>query len=260
MALVEQRLNGRAAETDSLLADRVLRPRFVFSLGRKDAASQQSGEKEIAHLPDSLTFAAPSGAYLVAKRISDVCLATFGLLLFLPFFVLIAIAIFAEDRGPILFRQTRVGKNGRPFPFLKFRSMVPNAEALKQQLAASNEATGPIFKMRSDPRVTHVGRWLRRYSLDELPQLINVIRGELSLVGPRPHLPHEVAYYTDRQRQRLSVQPGLVCLREVCGRSNLSFERWIEMDLLYIQYRSLRTDLRILRWAIFAVVKSDGAY
>ncbi len=200
------------------------------------------------------------GTYLEVKRATDVCLAGLIVLLFLPFFALISLAIFVEDRGPVLFTQTRVGRNGRPFVFFKFRSMVPNAESLKPQLAPSNEAQGPLFKMRADPRRTRVGRWLRRYSLDELPQLLNVLRGEMSLVGPRPHLPCEVARYSERQRQRLSVQPGMVCLREVCGRSHLSFERWIEMDLLYIQCRSLGTDLRILCRVLPAVLRCDGAY
>ena len=219
-----------------------------------------SGEPEVVALPEISALPPPCPAYLVAKRVMDLCLANLLLVLLFPLFALVALAIIITDPGPILFKQTRVGKDGKPFSFLKFRSMVTNAEALKDRLAAYNEAQGPIFKMKNDPRVTPVGRFLRKYSIDELPQLLNVLRGEMSLVGPRPHLPKEVDTYTERQRLRLSVQPGLICLREVCGRSNLSFERWVEMDLLYIEYRSLRTDLRILLRAIPAVLSGDGAY
>jgi lipopolysaccharide/colanic/teichoic acid biosynthesis glycosyltransferase len=207
-----------------------------------------------------VTGSASDGTYAVLKRILDIFLASLALLLFAPIMLLASLAIALEDRGPILFVQIRVGKDGKPFPFLKFRSMVRNAEQLKTELAAQNEATGPIFKMRNDPRITRVGRILRKYSIDELPQLLQVLRGEMSLVGPRPHLPNEVRHYTTEQAQRLAVQPGLVCLREVCGRCNLTFERWIELDLQYIQSRSLRTDLSILLRLIPAVLRREGAY
>lgn len=198
--------------------------------------------------------------YLICKRAIDITGSTLVLVLLLPVLVIVSIAIFLENPGPILFYQTRIGKDNRPFRFYKFRSMVKNAQALKAQLETSNEATGPIFKMRKDPRVTRVGRLLRKYSIDELPQLMNVLRGDMSLVGPRPHLPAEVATYTPLQRERLSVQPGLVCLREVTGRSELSFERWIETDLEYIECRSLRTDLGILIRLFPAVICGRGAY
>ena len=203
---------------------------------------------------------ATSAVYLAVKRTLDVCVASIALLVLAPVLLLIALAILWEDGGPVLFWQNRVGRDGKLFRFYKFRSMVRDAERLKETLAAHNEAAGPIFKMRQDPRVTRVGRVLRKYSLDELPQLFNVLRGDMSLVGPRPHLPQEVALYTARHRQRLSVRPGLVCLREVHGRSNLSFERWIELDLIYIAYRSLRTDLRILWHLVPAVLRAEGAY
>jgi lipopolysaccharide/colanic/teichoic acid biosynthesis glycosyltransferase len=138
--------------------------------------------------------------------------------------------------------------------------MVKNAAQLQSELKTCNEATGPIFKMRKDPRVTRVGRVLRKYSIDELPQLFNVIRGDMSLVGPRPHLPSEVALYTPEQYMRLSVQPGLVCLREVSGRSELTFDRWIETDLQYIACRSLKMDISILLRLVPAVIGARGAY
>lgn len=234
-------------------------PFFSFSTGRPDITHPLSSRSDT--WLEARTPAKPvSTAYLVAKRWGDIIVAaTLLLVLFIPL-SLVALAIFLEDRGPILFSQSRVGRNGKTFRFYKFRSMVRNAEAIKKELMAKNEASGPIFKMRNDPRITRVGRFLRRYSIDEFPQLLNVLRGEMSLVGPRPHLPSEVALYTERQTQRLLVQPGLLCLREACGRSKISFERWIEMDLLYIEYRSLGTDLKILLRAIPAVIKGDGAY
>lgn len=204
--------------------------------------------------------ATPSG-YRYAKRALDLCVSAALLLLLAPLGALIALVIALDDGGPILYFQMRVGKHGRLFRFYKFRSMVRNADALKSRLSARNEAGGgPIFKMARDPRVTRVGRMLRKYSLDELPQLLNVLCGHMSLVGPRPHLPSEVAKYTERQKMRLQVEPGLICLREVSGRSRLSFDRWIETDLQYIEQRCFVTDLRILARAIPAVLKAEGAY
>jgi lipopolysaccharide/colanic/teichoic acid biosynthesis glycosyltransferase len=204
--------------------------------------------------------ATPGIAYLVCKRLFDITLAMGALILLFPVLLLVGLAIVLEDGGPILYYQSRVGRNGKPFRFYKFRSMVKNADAIKEQLAALNEADGPIFKMKNDPRITRVGRFLRRSSVDELPQFINVLRGEMSLIGPRPHLPREVDLYVGRQEQRLLVQPGLLCLREVYGRSNLTFDQWIELDLLYIQNRSICTDLSILARLAPAVLKGDGAY
>ena len=200
--------------------------------------------------------------YLRTKRILDVVIASLALFFLSPLLLLIALAIVIEGRGrgPTLFHQERVGRNGRLFRFYKFRSMVPDAEARLRDLTAHNEACGPIFKMRRDPRVTRVGRWLRRSSMDELPQLFNVLKGDMSLVGPRPHLPREVEKYDARQRQRLRVQPGLLCLREVGGRSHLTFEQWVESDLAYIGRRSLGTDLGILLRTLPAIFKGDGAY
>lgn len=202
----------------------------------------------------------PGASYLVCKRLFDVTLAMGALILLFPVLLLVGLAIVLEDGGPILYYQSRVGRNGKPFRFYKFRSMVKNADAIKEQLATLNEADGPIFKMKNDPRVTRVGRFLRRSSVDELPQFFNVLRGEMSLIGPRPHLPREVDLYVGRQEQRLLVQPGLVCLREVHGRSNLTFDQWVELDLLYIQNRSIGTDLSILAQLVPAVMKGDGAY
>jgi lipopolysaccharide/colanic/teichoic acid biosynthesis glycosyltransferase len=202
----------------------------------------------------------PGFAYETVKRTLDVVLASAALFALFPVFVAVAAAIYLEDRGPIFFFQTRVGKNGTHFKFFKFRSMVQNADQIKAELEEQNEAVGPIFKMKNDPRITRVGRFIRRYSLDELPQLLNVLSGDMSLVGPRPHLPKEVAMYTPRQEDRLRVQPGLLCFREVFGRSKMDFEQWVELDLLYIEHRSLWTDLRILLRTIPAVLSAEGAY
>lgn len=211
--------------------------------------------------PDQMIVNSPADmSYVVTKRLFDVVCASGALLLLLPVFALVALAIVLENSGPVFFHQTRVGRNGRHFKFYKFRSMVTNAEELKRKLEAENEATGPIFKMKNDPRITRVGRILRKYSIDELPQLLNVLRGEMSFVGPRPHLPKEVALYSEGQHKRLAVQPGLVCLREVTGRSELTFEKWIETDIQYIAKRSFLMDLSILARLIPAVIMARGAY
>lgn len=202
----------------------------------------------------------PSFLYTGTKRSIDVIVSGTLLVLLFPVFFIVALLVFFEDRGPILYYQTRVGRGGERFQFYKFRSMVTNADKIKAQLQTQNEANGPIFKMKNDPRITRIGRFLRRYSVDELPQLFNVLRGEMSLVGPRPQLPQEVALYSERQSQRLAVQPGLLCFREVLGRSNMTFEEWVELDLLYIEHRSLRTDLLILLRTIPSVLAGEGAY
>jgi len=202
----------------------------------------------------------PSVAYHVAKRLLDIVCAIAALVVLFPLLLLVGVAIVLEDGGPVLYYQPRIGRDGEPFRFYKFRSMIRDADAAKDLLAKQNEASGPIFKMKNDPRITRVGRFLRRSSIDELPQLLNVLRGDMSFVGPRPHLPREVERYTDRQHRRLTVQPGLVCLREVYGRSNLTFDQWVEMDLLYIENRSLLTDLGILARLLPAVFRGEGAY
>jgi lipopolysaccharide/colanic/teichoic acid biosynthesis glycosyltransferase len=194
------------------------------------------------------------------RRTLDILVALAALILLAPLLLLLLLLVWREDRGTIFFQQERVGQFGRRFAFYKFRSMVPNAESLKANLSQQNEATGPIFKMKDDPRVTRIGRVLRHYSLDELPQLWNVLKGDMSLVGPRPHLPKEIEQCPAYPAERLSVPPGLICLREVSGRSKLTFEEWIALDLEYVRKRSLWLDLSILLRAIPAVLRGDGAY
>jgi exopolysaccharide biosynthesis polyprenyl glycosylphosphotransferase len=200
----------------------------------------------------------------LAKRVFDLSMVlgafvSLGVVI-VPLLVLVAIAIKVESPGPVLFRQRRIGKGGRPFDLLKFRSMGVDAEERKKGLMASNEASGPLFKMRNDPRVTRIGGFLRRSSLDELPQLINVLAGDMTLVGPRPPLPEEVDQYADWQMRRFEVVPGIVGLPQVNGRSNLTFDETIRLDLLYIDNWSLLMDLKVLLKAIPTVILGRGAY
>lgn len=195
-----------------------------------------------------------------AQRVLDFVLCSVILLLVWPIFGVIALMIKLDSPGPVLFKQARVGQDGVEFPFYKFRSMVSDAEARRHQLEMHNERSGPVFKMRNDPRVTRSGRILRKFSLDELPQLINVLKGEMSLVGPRPALPGETAKYNSRQRQRLICLPGVTGLWQVSGRATLSFERSIELDLYYIEHQSVFLYFRILLMTIPAVLRGDGAY
>ncbi len=194
------------------------------------------------------------------KRILDVGVASIALIMTAPIMLITAILIKIDSPGPILFRQTRVGKWGEPFPCYKFRSMYIDAEQRLQDLLAKNEADGPVFKMKNDPRVTRVGRVIRKLSIDELPQLFNVLKGDMSLVGPRPALPKEVAQYTYDQIHRLNAMPGITGLQQVSGRSDIDFKRWVELDLQYISEQSLIKDIEILLRTIPAVLFSKGAY
>ena len=197
---------------------------------------------------------------LIAKRTIDI-IGSLGLLLLLaPLLMVIAIAIVASSRGPIFYVQERVTREGRSFPMVKFRSMFRDADHRRDEILDLNEASGPIFKVRDDPRVTAVGRLLRKFSLDELPQLLNVLLGHMSLVGPRPPLPEEVATYNHLQRRRLAVRAGLTCIWQVSGRSDVDFDRWVEMDLEYIDTWTLALDLRLLLRTIPAVLTGRGAY
>jgi len=197
---------------------------------------------------------------LLFKKGIDFFGAILLLLLLLPLCIIIALLIKITSPGPVLYRQIRCGLNGRRFTMYKFRSMEVNADKKLEMLQISNEMSGPVFKMKSDPRVTRLGYVLRRLSLDELPQLINVVKGEMSLVGPRPPLPEETVQYNRWQRRRLSVKPGLTCLWQVSGRNTLDFSQWMVLDLHYIDHWSLWLDLRILLKTIPAVIRGCGAY
>jgi exopolysaccharide biosynthesis polyprenyl glycosylphosphotransferase len=178
-----------------------------------------------------------------------------------PLWLIVPILLKISSPGPVFFKQRRSGLNGRPFTMLKFRTMVNNAEQLKQELAQLNEMSGPVFKVTNDPRITPLGRFLRRYSIDELPQLFNVLRGEMSIVGPRPLPVDEVERFDDpAHRRRLSVKPGLTCLWQVSGRNEVrSFTDWVRLDLYYIDHWSLWMDFKILVWTIPAVLLAKGA-
>ncbi len=196
---------------------------------------------------------------LLFKRAFDVASSAAALLLFSPVIAATALAVKLESPGPVFFRQVRVGKNGRPFRMFKFRSMRADAEDRLESLRLQNEASGPVFKMRHDPRVTRVGAFIRRHSIDELPQFLNVLSGEMSVVGPRPPVPAEVRQYERWQRRRLSVKPGITCTWQVSGRSDISFDRWMELDLDYIDSWSLWHDVKICFQTIPAVLTSRGA-
>jgi exopolysaccharide biosynthesis polyprenyl glycosylphosphotransferase len=195
-----------------------------------------------------------------AKRACDVLFSGLGLLLLLPLFAVVALAIKATSPGPVVFKQERIGLRGRPFTLRKFRTMVVGADLLLDNLRDRNEADGPLFKLRKDPRVTRIGGLLRRYSIDELPQLINVLKGEMSLVGPRPPLAEEVALYEEWQLDRLEVRPGITGLWQVSGRSELSFEDYVRLDLFYVENWSIAYDLFILSKTIPLLVSTRGAY
>lgn len=184
--------------------------------------------------------------YEISKRAIDIIGAGSGLLLLSPVIAIVACAVKFTSKGPIFFSQKRVGKNGKLFDMYKFRSMVVNAEELKEKLAHQNEMSGPMFKMKDDPRVTKVGRFIRKTSLDELPQLWNVLKGEMSLVGPRPSLPKEVAQFENWMCKRLTVKPGLTCYWQVSGRNNIGFEEWMRLDNKYVDERNLWIDIKLI--------------
>ena len=196
---------------------------------------------------------------IVAKRAVDFFVAALGLILLSPVLALIAAAIKFTSQGPVFYRQVRCGLHGRRFRLVKFRTMIHGAEDRLWEIRHLNEMDGPVFKMRNDPRVTPLGRFLRKFSIDELPQLWNVIKGEMSIVGPRAPLPEEVEHYAIGQRRRLSVKPGITCLWQVSGRSDISFQKWMEMDLQYIDNWSFWLDLRIMLKTIPAVFTGRGA-
>jgi len=195
------------------------------------------------------------------KRALDIVVSLLMLLLLSPLFIITALLIYLEDPGPIFYTQLRVGRDGRHFKFYKFRSMVVNADKMKDILMADNESNdGVIFKMKQDPRVTRIGRFIRKFSIDELPQLVNVLKGDMSLVGPRPALPREVAEYTLDERKRLHITPGITCIWQVSGRSDIPFSGQVQLDLDYIQSSSFLKDIMILFKTIPAVLTGKGAY
>jgi lipopolysaccharide/colanic/teichoic acid biosynthesis glycosyltransferase len=204
----------------------------------------------------------PTSVYLrYGKRAMDVVISAASLLVLSPLFLLLALLIKIDSRGPVFYKSKRLGRNGRPFTFYKFRSMYVGAHEDRHKVEHLNEKTdGPVFKISSDPRTTRMGRLIRQTSLDELPQLANVLVGQMTLVGPRPPLPEEVAQYQSWHRRRLEVKPGLTCLWQISGRSRLGFNEWMRLDLEYIKRQSFATDVKILLRTLPAVVSREGAY
>ena len=185
--------------------------------------------------------------YLFLKRLIDIVGSGLGILIFIPVFLIIVILIKLEDpKGSVFFSQKRNGLNGKEFNMYKFRSMVHNAEDLLESLMSKNEMDGPVFKIKDDPRITKIGKFIRKTSLDELPQLFNVLKGDMSLVGPRPPIPREVIQYNKYQYQRLLVKPGITCYWQISGRNNIDFDEWVELDLKYIKERNLFKDIYII--------------
>jgi exopolysaccharide biosynthesis polyprenyl glycosylphosphotransferase len=201
-----------------------------------------------------------SGLRVALKGLFDRCFAAVALILLLPLLAAVSMTVWLHDGGPVLFTQVRVGKDGRVFRIYKFRTMVIDAEQRKGELLPANDNDGVLFKLRQDPRITAVGARLRRWSVDELPQLLNVLRGDMSLVGPRPALPGEAAQYADHVRRRLVVKPGLTGLWQVNGRSNLSWDESVRLDLRYVENWSFTLDLQIMWKTTSAVLRRSGAY
>ena len=198
--------------------------------------------------------------YLVLKRLMDIVGASVGLLLASPIMLIVAILIKLEDpKGPIFFSQVRNGAYPKTFKMYKFRSMYIDAEERLQELMHLNEQSGPAFKIKDDPRITKIGKFIRKTSLDELPQLFNVLKGDMSLVGPRPAIPREVEQYTTYQKQRLFVKPGLTCIWQVSGRNNIEFDQWVELDIEYIKTRSLWLDIKLILLTIPALLGDENA-
>ncbi|WP_238903643.1 sugar transferase [Clostridium sp. YIM B02506] len=197
--------------------------------------------------------------YNFIKRFIDIFCSSLGILLLSPVFIIVGTIIKLDSKGPVIFSQKRVGKDGKEFKMYKFRSMVVNAEELKKKLMHQNEMSGPMFKMKDDPRITKIGKFIRKTSIDELPQLINVLKGEMSLVGPRPSLPKEVAQFEPWMMRRLDVKPGLTCYWQVSGRNNIDFDDWMKLDIKYVQDRSIKLDIKLIFKTVFVLFGDKNA-
>lgn len=205
-------------------------------------------------------FKASKKSFWIRKRTFDIVASFLALIVLLPFFVLISVAIFIDDpHASPIFCQKRIGRHGKEFAMYKFRSMVANAEKLKEELIKENEMDGPVFKMKNDPRITRIGRFLRKTSIDELPQLFNVLKGDMSFVGPRPPLPNEVAQYNDYQKLRLVVTPGLTCIWQTENdRNEIMFDQWVEMDIDYIEHRTMFKDIMLIVRTVLVMFTKEG--
>lgn len=197
--------------------------------------------------------------YKYSKRVLDIVGALSGLILLSPILIVVGILVKLESEGAIIFAQKRVGLNGKEFKMYKLRSMVSNAEEIKENLKSENEMSGPMFKMKNDPRITKIGKFIRKTSVDELPQLLNVITGDMSLVGPRPSLPKEVKEFEPWMLKRLEVKPGLTCYWQVSGRNNIDFENWMKLDIKYVEEKNLWLDIKLIFKTVFVLFGDDNA-
>lgn len=260
----EKILDEKTGEARRLDAGRTVRSGLAFDFDSTEPISQGNlkraeGVKEL--VGDDPVSPPDSFGYLFIKHSFDVLFSVFVLLCLGWLFVIIAIAIKVEDpKGPVFFKQKRVGKNGREFYMYKFRSMCVDAEERLAELRELNEKTGPVFKIAEDPRITRCGKWLRKLSLDELPQFLNVLKGDISIVGPRPALPSEVNVYTARQRQRLLVDQGITCYWQTRrNRDSITFDEWIDLDLLYVKKCGLWTDFKLIVQTVGVVLTAQGS-
>ena len=220
-----------------------------------------SGEVERLELQDLevVTKDGGKGPYNFFKKIIDFLGGLCGLILLSPILIIVSLLIKLESKGPVFFSQKRVGLNGEEFSMYKFRSMVVNAEELKEKLLAKNEMSGPMFKMKDDPRITKIGKFIRKTSIDELPQLLNILKGEMSLVGPRPSLPNEVAQFEGWMFRRLDVKPGLTCYWQVEGRNSIDFHNWMKLDVKYVEERSFWLDVKLIFKTFFVLFGDKNA-
>lgn len=232
-----------AAQADSEKRQAVRKTRFNI-FGREFFGGRKEG---------------PGWHYRFITRMMDILISSVAIIVFSPVMLVVAIAIRLDSRGPILFSQLRSGYLNKPFKIFKFRSMKPKADEMKQSLMGMNEMDGPVFKIRQDPRITRVGKFIRDWSLDELPQLFNILRGDMAIVGPRPLPVEEVAQLDEHQMMRQSVRPGLTCIWQISGRSDIPFEEWIQLDLIYIANRSLLLDAEIFFRTFGAVISKSGS-
>ena len=215
--------------------------------------------KELEVVNMQLINIANQNRYEKIKRFFDICLSAAALVVLSPLLLVIAILIYLEDKGPVIYSQTRIGKDGRAFKLYKFRSMCVDADEKLKDLQKLNERDGPVFKIRDDPRVTKVGKFIRKTCIDELPQLVNIIKGDISIVGPRPPLPNEVEQYNSYQKQRLLVVPGLTCYWQIQKGEETTFDEWVELDLKYIKERSVLLDFRLILLTFKVILSGKGA-
>ena len=213
---------------------------------------------EKANIDDSV-MEKDSTLYGISKRFIDIVASLAGIICLSPIFLIVSILIKKESKGPIIFSQDRIGKGNTTFKMYKFRSMVQNAEELKEKLQEQNEMSGPMFKMKEDPRVTKIGKFIRKTSIDELPQLFNVLKGDMSLVGPRPSLPNEVLEFETWMNKRLMVKPGLTCYWQVMGRNNIDFQQWMLLDIKYVETRSIIVDIKLIFKTFFVLFGDKNA-